>query len=125
MCRRINILSFLWIGEDWNPSLLFVLGAGLIVGLISFNYMIRVKKTPMYGENLFNPPGKIDIKLVIGALFFGVGWGIGGICPGPALVMFAVWTVPIHLIWLFCLFIGMGLAHYIVKKLEEKEKKKE
>lgn len=43
MCRRTNILQFLWLGEDWNPSLLFVLGVGVIVGLISFNYMIRIK----------------------------------------------------------------------------------
>ena len=113
MCRRINILAFLWIGVDWNPSLLFVLGAGVIVGLISFNYMLRVRKSPLYGEKLFDPKGKVDCKLVIGAIFFGLGWGIGGLCPGPALVLFALWTIPIHLIWFICLMIGMGIASKI------------
>lgn len=43
MTRRRNILSFLWIGKDWNPSLLFVLGCGVIINFLVFNYMIRVK----------------------------------------------------------------------------------
>lgn len=55
MTRRRNIMQFLWMGKDWNPSLLFVLGCGVIVNLISFNYMIRVKKTSLLGEKLFNP----------------------------------------------------------------------
>ena len=111
MTRRYNILSFLWIGKDWNPSLLFVLGAGVLIGLISFTYMIQVRKNPVYGDKLFNPKGKIDWKIVVGSLSFGLGWGIGGICPGPALVMFAVWTIPIHLIWLGSLLFGMLLAY--------------
>ena len=43
MAKRKNILSFLWIGKDWNPSLLFVLGCGVLVNLLIFNYMIRMK----------------------------------------------------------------------------------
>ena len=77
--------------------------------------MIRVKKNPVYGENLFNPEGKVDCKLIIGSLFFGLGWGIGGLCPGPAIVLFAVWTIPIHLIWLGTLLLGMLLAYYVDK----------
>lgn len=43
MTRRRNILQFLWLGKDWNPSLLFVLGCGVFINLIVFNYMIRVR----------------------------------------------------------------------------------
>lgn len=94
MVRRINILQFLWMGVDWNPSLLFVLGCGVIINLIVFNYMIRVKKTPIYGDKLFNPENSlIDWKLVLGALCFGIGWGIGGICPGPALALLSVFQI--------------------------------
>lgn len=49
MVRRRNILQFLWIGKDWNPSLLFVLGCAVIINLIVFNYMIRVSKKPIFG----------------------------------------------------------------------------
>jgi hypothetical protein len=49
MARRRNILSFLAMGKNWNPSLLFVLGCGVMFNLIVFNYMIRIKKIPILG----------------------------------------------------------------------------
>lgn len=49
MVRRSNIIMFLSLGKDWNPSLMFVLGCGLIINLIVFNYFIRVKKSPIFG----------------------------------------------------------------------------
>lgn len=54
MVRRQNILHFLAIGRDWNPSLLFVLGCGVILNLFAFNYMIRIKRVPVFGDKLFN-----------------------------------------------------------------------
>lgn len=94
MTRRINILQFLWMCKIWNPSLLFVLGCGVAVNLVVFNYMIRVKKSPIYGQKLFNPNNKlIDWKLIFGAFCFGLGWGIGGLCPGPALALLPVFQV--------------------------------
>jgi hypothetical protein len=50
MVRRRNILQFLAIGRDWNPSLLFVLGCGVMLNLVVFNYMIRIKKLPIFGD---------------------------------------------------------------------------
>jgi len=44
MVRRSNVIGFLALGKDWNPSLIFVLGAGVIINLIVFNYMIRIEK---------------------------------------------------------------------------------
>ena len=58
MVRRSNIIGFLGLGKEWNPSLLFVLGCGVIVNLIIFNYMIRVRKTSILGHKLFNPQNK-------------------------------------------------------------------
>ena len=60
---------------------------------------------------MFNPSNsKIDWKLLLGAMCFGLGWGIGGLCPGPAIVHLAIFTVPVHVIWLGFLLIGMFLA---------------
>ncbi len=55
MVRRSNIVMFLALGKDWNPSLMFVLGAGVTVNLVLFTYMIKVKKEPFFGQKLFNP----------------------------------------------------------------------
>ena len=94
MVRRRNILQFLYMGKDWNPSLLFVLGCGVIFNLVVFNYMIRVKKTPLFGDKLFNPEyNVIDWQLVLGSFSFGIGWGIGGLCPGPAIALLPVFQV--------------------------------
>jgi uncharacterized protein len=75
------------------------------------------------GHNLFNPAGgNIDWKLVVGASCFGLGWGIGGLCPGPAIMQFAIFTVPIHVIWFSCLIVGMLIARRLEHYLTEKEK---
>ena len=83
--------------------------------------MIRVKKTPVFGDKLFNPDNNlIDWKLILGAFCFGLGWGIGGICPGPALALLPVFQVPIHVIWFGCLIVGM----YLASKLDEHQDKR-
>lgn len=120
MARRINILKFLWMGKDWNPSLLFVLGCGAFVNLITFNYMLRVRKTPIYGTKLFNPDNNfIDWKLILGAVCFGLGWGIGGICPGPVFALFSVFQIQIHVIWLGSVIFGMFVADRLAKYSNE------
>ena len=56
--------------------------------------MIRVKKTPLFGDKLFNPEyNVIDWQLVLGSFSFGIGWGIGGLCPGPAIALLPVFQV--------------------------------
>jgi uncharacterized membrane protein YedE/YeeE len=118
MVRRSNILGFLGLGSDWNPSLVFVLGCGVIINVASFNYMLRIKKESLLGRHLFNPANTtIDWKLTLGAACFGLGWGIGGLCPGPALMQLSVFTLPVHVIWFGCMLIGMTvsrkLEHYL------------
>ena len=116
MVRRTNIIYFLAIGKDWNPSLLFVLGSGLMVNVVVFSYFIRVKKTPLFGEKLFNPDSSlINANLVIGAALFGFGWGIGGLCPGPSIMQSSVFTIDIWLIW----FPFMIFGQFIINKLTQ------
>ena len=74
---------------NWNPALLFVLGSAVPVYLISFLFLRKKEKT-FNGQSFKHPaPRPIDKKLVIGSLLFGIGWGIAGICPGPALAHIA------------------------------------
>lgn len=74
------------------------------------------------GNRVFDPNNsKIDFQLVGGAFCFGLGWGIGGLCPGPFLVLFSIFTVPIQIIWGISLMIGMYLANRVGEYLKKKE----
>jgi len=70
----------------WDPTLIFVMGGALLVAVPGFQ-LARLMDKPVLAIN-FNVPTRKDIdwKLVLGAVIFGVGWGLAGICPGPSLV---------------------------------------
>lgn len=116
MSRRLNILQFLQLNNSWNPALLFVLGCGLLVNIITF-YVMRKRGVSFNGSKVFDPKNNlIDWQLVGGAFCFGLGWGIGGLCPGPFFVLFSVFTIPIQLLW----GIGMVIGMFIAAKVSEK-----
>jgi uncharacterized membrane protein YedE/YeeE len=85
-----NVLAFLDVtGAAWNPALLFVLGSAVGVAALAFTFILR-RPAPVLGAR-FDLPGSnaIDGPLVAGAIAFGVGWGISGYCPGPAIALLA------------------------------------
>jgi len=68
------------------------------------------------GCKLFNPKNNtIDWKLLCGALCFGLGWGIGGLCPGPVIILFSVFTLQIGLVWFGCFVVGQFIASWLDK----------
>jgi hypothetical protein len=79
-----KVVGFLDITGNWDPSLMFVLGGAVVTTTIAYRF-IFAKGKPVF-DNDFHLPGllKIDGKLLIGAALFGVGWGLIGYCPGPA-----------------------------------------
>ena len=84
-----KILGFLDLAGDWDPSLLFVLGGAVGVTLITFRFILK-RKTPLLDDHFIIKSGmKVDSALLIGSAIFGIGWGIGGLCPGPAIAMMA------------------------------------
>jgi uncharacterized membrane protein YedE/YeeE len=87
MINPLKVKEFLSVGfTDWNPALIFVLGSAVPVYLIAFLYLRRRQRT-LNGTEFKHPaPRPVDKKLVVGAILFGAGWGVAGICPGPALV---------------------------------------
>jgi len=109
MIDPLKIKGFLSVGfEDWNPALLFVLGSAVPVYFAVFTYLRKKKKT-ITGAVFKNPPLRpIDKKLIFGALIFGTGWGIAGLCPGPALVNLAFLQTELAL-FVFTMFIGFEL----------------
>jgi uncharacterized membrane protein YedE/YeeE len=82
-----KVEGFLSMGfADWNPALLFVLGSAAPVYAAIFFYVRRRGKT-LSGKVFPHPANRpVDIRLVLGSIIFGAGWGLVGVCPGPALV---------------------------------------
>ena len=84
-----KVIGFLDLFGAWDPSLAFVMGGAILVGIFAFALAHRRAKT-FFGGAMHLPHNRdIDNRLVLGSLVFGIGWGLGGFCPGPALVSFA------------------------------------
>jgi uncharacterized protein len=84
-----KVLGFLDLTGNWDPSLALVMGGAVLVGLFAFGFA-KKRARSFFGGAIHLPHGRdIDNRLVGGSLVFGVGWGLAGFCPGPALVSFA------------------------------------
>ena len=84
MTNPSKIVNFLDVAGTWDPSLIFVMGGGIPVAAIGF-FILKKREKPLIFEEIQVPThGVIDRPLVIGSVLFGVGWGISGLCPGPA-----------------------------------------
>ena len=83
-----KVIGFLDIAGNWDPSLAFVMAGAVLVGFFAFAFARRRAQT-FLGAALELPQRRdIDRRLVAGSLVFGIGWGLAGYCPGPALVSF-------------------------------------
>jgi len=81
-----KVLGFLDLFGLWDPSLAFVMGGAILVGLIAFT-VAKKRTTSMLGDAMQLPTARhVDKRLILGSLAFGVGWGLAGFCPGPAIV---------------------------------------
>ncbi|HAX76345.1 MAG TPA: YeeE/YedE family protein [Cyanobacteria bacterium UBA11372] len=94
MIDRDRVLGFLDVTGVWDPTLLFVLGGAVGVTVIAFRFVLR-RSHPIWIDKFYLPTKTdIDRPLVIGAAIFGVGWGISGYCPGPAItaLVLGIWN---------------------------------
>jgi uncharacterized protein len=84
-----KVTGFLDLAGAWDPSLAFVMGGAIGVGLIAFR-IARTRTQALLGGAMHLPASRqIDRRLVLGGLTFGIGWGLAGFCPGPALASLA------------------------------------
>lgn len=87
MSNPAKVLGFLDLAGSWDPSLALVMGGAISVGFFAFRLAGR-RLTSLRGQPLQLPATRsVDRRLLIGSALFGVGWGLAGICPGPALVL--------------------------------------
>lgn len=86
LANPAKILGFLDIAGLWDPSLVLVMGGAVTVSLFAF-LVAKRRDASLLGQPMRLPASdKVDLRLVLGSLGFGVGWGLAGFCPGPALV---------------------------------------
>jgi uncharacterized membrane protein YedE/YeeE len=107
-----NVLNFLDLAGSWDASLLFVLGGAVVTAAIGFQVVLRAP-TPLFDEHFrLSTRNGIDGPLVVGAALFGVGWGISGYCPGPAIASLGFGNVEA---WWFvqAMLAGAGLQRFI------------
>ena len=84
-----KVSGFLDLAGKWDPSLAFVMGGAILVGLIAFRFAATSQRAILGGPITLATNRLIDRRLILGALTFGVGWGLAGYCPGPALASLA------------------------------------
>lgn len=108
MANPDKVLAFLDLAGDWDPSLALVMGGAIIIGLVAFR-LAKSRKTSILGLQIQLPSAtQIDKRLIIGALIFGIGWGLAGICPGPALVLASTGSIK-GIIFVAAMLAGMLL----------------
>jgi uncharacterized membrane protein YedE/YeeE len=118
--KVLHFLDFTAIPSGgWDPSLAFVMVSALVVMFIAIKIGDRQGK-PVFDVQFHKPEfTKVDRPLVIGAALFGIGWGMSGICPGPAISLIAFWPQNI-LIYLLALFVGSYGGSFVIPSGREK-----
>ena len=103
-----KVIGFLDLTGRWDPSLAFVMGGAILVGVVAFQFA-RGREKSLLGDVMRLPTARqVDRRLVLGSLVFGAGWGLAGYCPGPALVAVAQGGVQ-PLIFVAAMLAGMAL----------------
>jgi len=115
MANPDKVLSFLDLAGAWDPSLALVMLGAIAVGIIAFGF-IKGRSQSLLGEPL-RLPGKttLDSRLITGSLGFGIGWGLAGFCPGPALVALGAGEAKAA-VFVAAMLAGMGLFELIEKR---------
>ena len=109
MANPTKVQNFLDIFGTWDPSLAFVMGGAILVTAPGF-WFVQKRSTPFF-HDMFHLPTRsdIDARLVTGAAIFGIGWGLGGLCPSPAVTSLPFATSGV-LVFVPAMLVGMSLA---------------
>lgn len=108
MANPAKVLGFLDLAGAWDPSLAFVMGGAVLVGVVAF-FVAGKRARSWLGAEMKLPTARgIDRRLIVGSLLFGVGWGVAGFCPGPALVALGMGETK-ALIFVAAMLAGMGV----------------
>lgn len=115
MANPAKVLGFLDLAGRWDPSLAFVMAGAIAVGAVAFA-LARRRQVSLLGLDMKLPTStRLDRRLVGGSLLFGIGWGIAGFCPGPALVALGMGE-PKAALFVAAMLAGMGLFELLERR---------
>jgi len=103
-----KVIGFLDLAGAWDPSLAFVMGGAVLIGAVAFTIAKKRQRSLLGAPMQLSSATKLDSHLLLGSLVFGIGWGISGFCPGPAVVSAAAGQ-PKALIFVASMLAGMAL----------------
>ncbi len=110
-----KVQNFLDLFGQWDPSLALVMGGALLITTPGFRYVFK-RGAPLFAADFSLPTLKyVDSKLIAGAVLFGIGWGLSGLCPAPSLV--SLWTgAPSFFLFAAAMVAGMFGHHFLFEK---------
>jgi hypothetical protein len=108
MINPAKVIAFLDVAGRWDPSLAFVMGGAVLVTAVGFRWALAWPR-PLFAAVFRLPTAReVDARLVVGAALFGVGWGMSGFCPGPAIASLAYGLLP-SVVFVASMVAGMAL----------------
>ena len=111
MVNPARVLAFLDLAGRWDPTLAFVMGGAVVPAALGY-LLVRRMRRPLFAERFSIPENRIiDRQLLLGAAIFGVGWGLVGLCPGPAIAGL------VYGLWQLWLFVAAMLAGMLLHRL--------
>ena len=112
MINPEKVLGFLNLFGNWDPSLAFVMIGALIVSSPLF-HIIKNKEKPLFAEKFnYSNNKEVNNRLIVGSALFGAGWGLGGLCPGPAISSIALININ-SITFVFAMFFGFYLVKFL------------
>ena len=115
MTNPAKVVGFLDVSGDWDPTLAFVMGGALLVTIPAFR-LILGRPRPILAEGFALPKGSaLDGRLLGGAALFGVGWGLSGFCPGPAVTALVTGLAPVFA-FVAAMLVGMVLHAWVFER---------
>jgi uncharacterized membrane protein YedE/YeeE len=117
MTQPHKVIGFLDVFGQWDPSLMFVMAGAVIVHFVTYR-LIRKRNSPLLTTTWHVPTSReLTPALMIGSFLFGVGWALGGFCPGPAVTSLASFT-PGPVVFVVSMLVGMWTFNMLNKKLK-------
>ncbi len=116
MTQPEKVVSFLDIFGNWNPSLIFVMCGAVIVHAALYKFILK-RPAPLFATK-FQIPNQKDVnsRLIIGSMLFGLGWGVAGYCPAPAITSLSSMTLG-PIVFVISMLFGMSISIFLEKKL--------
>lgn len=122
MTKPAKVIGFLDFGGRWDASLVFVMAGAVLVYMLLFRVILRRRRAPFFDVKFHLPTRKdVDLRLLAGSALFGVGWGLGGYCPGPALVSLGGGIFP-ALVFVVAMVAGMWLETLVPQAVTPAER---